>query len=215
MDGTIEKNIEYECWAFTILIWRDKNVLVCSLEELKLPQFPAGFANLFQQRRSHNLMENWGMVTGGDGLRTISWPSVVAENQGQNEKFKAKISRFLTFQKKKKRILNYLYLPPKHLLIVFIRKTVRLEVQRFLFRVCHERELQWGSSMKIGGRDSKHTLRRTSGPADSSWTRTEGRGTSVGTWAHKQAKRAWKCCLRKVDKFASQSTLVYVTLREV
>lgn len=75
-----KKNIEYDCWAFTILIWQDKNVMVCSLKEFKLAQFPAGFANLFQQRSSHNLVENWGMVTGGGGLRIISWP-VVAEQE--------------------------------------------------------------------------------------------------------------------------------------
>lgn len=69
--------------------------------------------------------------------------------QGQNKKL---IPRFPKFQGGKK-ILNYLYLPPKHVLIVFNRKTVLLEVQRFLFRVCQERQLQWGSSKHIGGRD--------------------------------------------------------------
>lgn len=51
-----QKNVECDCWASTMLIWLNKNVIVSSLKEFKLPQFPAGFANLFQRRSSRNLV---------------------------------------------------------------------------------------------------------------------------------------------------------------
>lgn len=38
-EGTIKKNTEYDCWAFTTLFWLNKNLLVCSLKECKLHRF--------------------------------------------------------------------------------------------------------------------------------------------------------------------------------
>lgn len=144
----------------------------------------------------------WGLLA-----RLWLWQSRNRENLRQNVEWKSSVGRFTGQQKFQTNLFS-----SKHLLIVFFliekqqRGTPDASVQ------ISGSQSQWRSNRKDGVRDNKHTLgvkERTGG-----LQQDLGRGqacTRVGSPGHGPENAAWE----EVDKFSSQSTLVYLTLREV
>lgn len=87
--GHNKKNTEYDCWAFIMLIWLNKNLRVFSLKECKLLRFQQVLLNCSSKDVLVISCKTEKMVSGGGSMKTFTWSFDLIVDEGRFQTFQS------------------------------------------------------------------------------------------------------------------------------